>query len=70
MRHILFPHGYDTRGLDEKQVSKILGISLSTLRMHRHKGCGIPYFKIGRAVRYDPVDVLQYVRSNKVSTDQ
>jgi hypothetical protein len=67
-RHIIFPKGYPSRGLNEKEVAKILGISLSTLRIHRHKGRGLPYYKIGKAVRYDPVDILNFLEENKVST--
>lgn len=41
----------------EKQVAKILGLPAKTLRNHRSTGKGIPYVKIGEAVRYRKKDV-------------
>ena len=52
--------------LTEVEVSKIIGIALSTLRNHRFLGKGIQYSKLGRSVRYSLADVLEYVESRKV----
>jgi len=52
--------------LNEKQVAEITGLSLSTLRNHRHQRKGIPYAKYGRAVRYDSDDVYGHMDSNKL----
>ena len=65
----LFSRGYRSRGLNEKQVAEIIGLSVSTLRLNRHKGCGIPYYKMGRAVRYDPADISKFLESKKVKTN-
>lgn len=54
--------------LTEKGVSKITKIGTQTLRNHRSKGCGIPYSKSGRSVRYRLKDVLQYMRERKIKT--
>ena len=67
-RFKLFSIGYKSRGLNEKQVSEIIGLSVSTLRLNRHKGVGIPYYKMGRSVRYDPEDVQYFLESNKIKT--
>ena len=52
--------------LTEKEVSKITGIALSTLRNTRFQSRGIPYIKIGRSVRYDLKDVIRYMEDRKV----
>ncbi len=50
----------------EVEVSKITGMALSTLRNDRWKSRGIPYCKIGKAVRYDLVDVIGFMNARKV----
>jgi hypothetical protein len=39
--------------LDEKQLAKLLGVSIRTLQNRRVAGGGIPFIKIGKAVRYN-----------------
>jgi predicted DNA-binding transcriptional regulator AlpA len=58
------------RYIDEKEVSKITGLALPTLRNWRFKGIGMPYSKVGRSVRYALEDVLDYMESRKVQTDE
>ena len=41
--------------LTSDQVSAAMGLSKETLAQWRSQKRGIPYLKIGRAVRYDPV---------------
>jgi hypothetical protein len=36
----------------EKEVAEIMSVSLATLRNHRFQMKGLPYIKLGRAVRY------------------
>jgi predicted DNA-binding transcriptional regulator AlpA len=55
--------------LNEKEISNLTGLALSTLRNHRHKGVGLPYIKVGRAVRYSFRDVVEYFESHKISTE-
>lgn len=52
--------------LNEKQVSSITGIALQSLRNARFKGCGIPYCKLKRSVRYSLDDVIEYMEGHKV----
>lgn len=54
------------RWLNEKQVSEMTGISLSTLRKHRFASVGMPYYKLGRSVRYKVEDVITYMESKRV----
>ncbi|MCA9735451.1 MAG: helix-turn-helix domain-containing protein [Deferribacteres bacterium] len=65
-------HNLDTtlpQYLPEKEVSKITGIALSTLRNDRFYGRGIPYVKIRRSVRYDLQDVIKFMNAHKIQTE-
>ncbi len=53
--------------LTAEEVAEITGLSIDTLAQWRSQKRGIPYLKIGRAVRYDPSDVQQYLEGCKVS---
>ena len=55
--------------VDEREVSKITQRALSTLRNDRHRRRGIPYHKIGRSVRYNLEDVINYMESRKIQTE-
>lgn len=52
--------------MGEKQVAAEYGIGLQTLRNHRHQRTGIPYYKIGRGVRYKRQDIEAYFESKKI----
>lgn len=54
--------------LTEKEVSDLLRIPLQTLRNHRSRGCGLPYHKLGRSIRYAFSDVEQYLSERKIAT--
>jgi len=58
------------RYLNEREVSRITGFALPTLRNHRHIGRGIPYLKRGRSVRYSLSDVVQYMEAGRISTGE
>jgi predicted DNA-binding transcriptional regulator AlpA len=55
--------------LNERQVSEITGRALSTLRNERSKRTGISYLKIGRSVRYNIKDVIEFMESRKIKTN-
>ena len=57
------------RYVDEKEVHKITGRSLPALRADRCKRQGIPYSKFGRSVKYNLQDVLEYMKTHRVRTD-
>lgn len=57
------PH---VRYIDEKEVSKITGRALSTLRNERFMGKGIPYVKVGRSVRYRIDDVIAFMERYRI----
>ena len=53
--------------LTPEEVAVVTGLSRETLAQWRSQKRGIPYLKIGRAVRYDPVDVQTYLEGCRVS---
>ncbi len=58
-----------TRYINEKEVARITGRALSTLRNDRHHRRGIPYVKARRSVRYCLDDVIGYMESRKIQTE-
>ena len=62
--------GNEVRFLTEKEVKQMTNRALSTLRNDRHLNRGIKYCKIGRSVRYELSDVLEFMRSRKIQTEE
>jgi predicted DNA-binding transcriptional regulator AlpA len=61
---------YD-RALTVRGAASYLGLSVSTLNKLRCIGTGPVYLKLGRAVRYDPHDLDQWLSERRtVSTSQ
>ena len=58
----------DNQYINEVKVSDMTGMSVATLRNHRWLGKGIPYIKIGRTVRYQESEVLEYLENLRVQT--
>jgi excisionase family DNA binding protein len=56
-----------TELLTSEQVAELTSLSLNTLAQWRSQKRGIPYLKIGRAVRYDPAEVQAYLERCRVS---
>ena len=52
--------------LDVSQVAKMLGLSMATIRKWVLTGY-IPYKKIGRAVRFSPLEVQDWAKSKNGS---
>jgi hypothetical protein len=55
--------------IDEQEVTKITGRALSTLRNERFNRRGIPYYKVGRSVRYKLEDVIHFMESCRIQTN-
>ena len=53
--------------LTPEQVATITGLALETLAQWRSQKRGLPYLKIGRAVRYDPAEIRAYLERCRVS---
>lgn len=54
--------------LNESQVADRLGLSVATLRAWRHRGTGPRFLRFGRAVRYLPSDLDEFIRASAVDT--
>ncbi|MGE3449382.1 MAG: helix-turn-helix transcriptional regulator [Microbacteriaceae bacterium] len=50
--------------LSAEEVSDYLGVPVNTLYQWRHKGTGPTAFRVGRFLRYDPVEVRQWLTEN------
>jgi hypothetical protein len=57
------------RFVSDKEVAKITGRAVQTLRNDRFRKQGIPYSKIGRLCRYRLSDVLAFCESKRIETD-
>jgi predicted DNA-binding transcriptional regulator AlpA len=60
----------DYEYLTEKEVSGMTKLALSTLRNDRFKRTGIPYRKKNKSVRYLKAEVIAYMESRKIETNQ
>jgi hypothetical protein len=54
--------------LDERELARITGRSVASLRRDRVLGTGCPFVKLGALVKYRPQDVRQYIASNVRAT--
>jgi predicted DNA-binding transcriptional regulator AlpA len=62
--------GHAARALTEREVSDLLGLSVATLRAWRHRGQGPRFLRLGRAVRYLPADLEDFVRASAVDANR
>ena len=58
------------RYLNEKEAAALTGLAVQTLRNLRFKGKGPPYCKIGRSVRYPLTDLIGWLESHRIRTDE
>jgi excisionase family DNA binding protein len=58
------------QAMDEKQASKILSVSVQTLRNWRHLRKGPSYMKMGRAVRYNLEDLQDYMEKKRINPEK
>jgi integrase len=49
-------------------VAERLGLAVATLRAWRHRGTGPRFLRFGRAVRYLPADLDEFIRASAVDT--
>jgi len=51
--------------LTEAEAAARLGLKIPTLRAWRHRGVGPTFVRLGRAIRYLPSDIEQYLSENR-----
>ncbi len=56
--------------LTEVEVAKILNVSRATLQQNRWLNRGLPFFKVGRSVRYSVDDLQAYIEENRVDPEE
>ena len=53
--------------LNERELSRLVGISVQTLRNWRSAGKNFPYCKVGaKAIRYEWGDIQQFMNDHKI----
>lgn len=58
----------DNRLLGQKEVAEMIGMSTYWMEAQRFKRTGIPFIKIGRAVRYRESQVREWIAEREVAT--
>ena len=54
--------------LDEQEAADFLKMKVSTLRVWRsEKRYNLPYYKIGRSVKYKKEDLINFIEQNKIT---
>lgn len=59
----------EDRYLSTAEVAKLTGRKYQTWANERHEGRGIPYYKVGRSVRYKLSDVIAFMESHRVNPE-
>lgn len=54
-----------TTPVTESDAAAVLGLKVATLRAWRHQGRGPAYVRLGRAIRYLPADLDEFLRANR-----
>ncbi len=54
------------RAMNDHEVSLLVGKSVQSIRNDRSLGKGIPYFKVGRTVRYRRGEVLKWLDAQRI----
>lgn len=52
--------------ITERQVSELTQLSLSKLRNDRWLNTGLPYCRIGKSIRYELSEVLNFMENHKI----
>jgi len=58
---------FDKKYLSKKSLSEVLGIPIKTIAdwVYRRK---IPYHKLGKHIRFDPVDIEQWLQKRRIAS--
>lgn len=58
------------RYITERDVAAMTGLSTKCLQSWRFARKGIPFVKLGSAVRYSVADVVKFIELNKVEVER
>jgi len=56
--------------INEKDVAGMTGLALQTLRNYRQLQKGPAYYKVGRSVKYKPIDVITFMEEYRLEGKQ
>ncbi len=56
--------------LKETEVARLLNCHVQSLRNSRFSGKGLPFYKIGKSVRYDPADIERYLQDHRIEPEK
>ena len=59
----------EDRYLSTVEVVNLTGRKYQTWANERHEGHGIPYYKVGRSVRYKLSDVLAFMEQHRIDPE-
>jgi hypothetical protein len=57
------------RYITAAEVEVIMGRKMQTLANERHEGRGIPYYKVGRSVRYKLSEVMEFMEKHRIELE-
>jgi len=52
-----------------KEVEDFTGRKCQTLANERHRMVGIPYYRVGRSIRYKLSDVISYMERHRIEPE-
>ena len=61
------PESVTSQPVTESEAAGRLGLKVATLRAWRNQGRGPAYVRLGRAIRYLPTDLDEFLQSNRHS---
>jgi hypothetical protein len=56
--------------VNDKVAAKIIGLATQTLANWRHLRKGPKYIKMGRSVRYDLLDLIEFMKMHTIDPEQ
>ena len=62
---IIFGADPENRLVDEHEAAARLGLTVATLRRWRWARRGVPWIKVGAAVRYTPADLAAFIAAGR-----
>jgi hypothetical protein len=57
------------RWIEPREVERITGKKRQSLANERHRGFGIPYYKVGASVRYKLSDVFEFMEQHRIDPE-
>lgn len=51
----------------DKQLAKLLRVSVDVIRSHRKEKRGLSFYRFGRSIKYSLNDIHEYIERNKVN---